>query len=237
MKYPPFSLCGTDASSVPHFFSPKIPAFFLFSPPKSNLIFLLTSNLNNVIITLYTIKQGVKVMTLSTEDAKKLNLLADNAFHFEILNMPQFSFFAQTFELPGVNMGLAIQPTPLVDIQQPGDKVDFQDLTITFLVDEELENYKEIWKWIMHLGYPRNTKQYKELVESNSPYARKSDMYLNTLTNKFNISQTVKFLGCFPYALSGINFNAANTEVEHPVAQATFSYDLYYFEGDSTFTE
>lgn len=174
-------------------------------------------------------------MALDLEMAKNLNLLADNAFHFEILELPYSSYFTQNFEIPGVNMGMAIQPTPLVDIPQPGDKVDFQDLNMTFIVDEKLESYKEIWKWIMHLGYPRNTKEYKNLVTNNSPYVRKSDIILSTLTNKFNVQEQIHFMDCFPYALSGIQLSNENPEITHPTATATFNYTAYYFKGDETF--
>ena len=173
---------------------------------------------------------------IDINNAKGLNILADNAYHFEIANLPKFSLFAQTFELPGVSMGQYLRATPLSDYPEPGDKVTFNDLAVTFLVDEQLENYKEIWKWIMHLGYPQNTLEYKNLVEQKSPYTRKSDIRLNVLTNKFNISQAVIFLDAFPYSLSGIQFNSANPEVEHPVATANFVYSLYYFEGDQTFS-
>lgn len=173
-------------------------------------------------------------MAITTDNSSKVNLLADNAFHFEIHNLPQFSYGAQTFELPGINMGYATRPTPLLDIPEPGDKVDFQDLIITFLVDEQLENYKEIWKWMMHLAYPRTTKQYRDLVTGQSNYMRKSDITMNTLTNKFNVMNEVKFIDCFPYALTGILFNAANPEVEHPVATASFQYSNYYFKDDET---
>lgn len=175
-------------------------------------------------------------MAIDNTNSKKLNILADNAYHFEIANLPMFSLFAQTFELPGVNLGQASRPTPLSDVPEPGDKVTFNDLMVTFLVDEGLQNYKEIWKWIMHLGYPQNTKEYRNLVQGNSPYTRKSDIRLNVLTNKFNISQPVIFVDAFPYSISGIVFNSANPEVEHPVATASFVYSLYYFDGDQTFS-
>lgn len=171
---------------------------------------------------------------INIDNVKELNLLADNAYHFEILSMPKLSLFAQTFELPGCNMGIALQPSPMVDIPHPGDKVDFNDLQITFLVDEKLEAYKEVWKWMMYLAAPKSTEEYKKLVESESPYTRVSDIRMNVLTNKSNITQPVVFVGCFPYALSGILFNAANTEVEHPIATASFTYAYYYFKGDDT---
>jgi len=174
-------------------------------------------------------------MAIDLANPKELNLLSDNAFHFKIESLPKFSFFAQTFELPGVSMGQALRATPLVDYPVPGDKVEFNDLQVTFLVDESLENYKEVWKWIMHLGYPQNTREYKNLVTGNSPYIRTSDINLFTLSNKFNVINEVQFMDAFPYALSGIVFNSANTQVDHPVATASFQYSLYRFKGDSTF--
>jgi hypothetical protein len=165
-----------------------------------------------------------------------INILADNNFHFEILNMPYVSYMSQTFELPGVQLGLAIRPTPVVDQRVPGDKIDFDNLNIEFLVDEDLRNYLEVWKWIMYLGAPRSTMQYKNLVEQKSPYTRESDISLNITSNKFNIKETITFYGCFPVALSGILFNSANTQIEHPTATASFAYTLYTFKSDDTFT-
>lgn len=175
-------------------------------------------------------------MSIPIDRKEKLNLLADNAFHFEILELPYFSAFAQTFELPGVTLGRAIRPTPLVDIPEPGDKLEFDDFSITFLIDEELKNYKEIWKWLMHLGYPKNTKEYRLMVQKQTAYTRKSDIQLNCMTNKFNITDSIVFHSAFPIALSGIVFDSANTDVDHPVATATFAYSDYSFRGISTVT-
>jgi hypothetical protein len=174
-------------------------------------------------------------MPINTNSVKELNLLSDQAFHFEILELPRFSYFAQTFEIPGISMGRAMYPTPLLDIPEPGEKVTFNDFDISFIVDEKLENYKELWKWMIHLGSPRNSNEYKRLVLGDTVYKRKSDISLNILTNKFNVDQTIVFQGAFPFALSGIRFNAANTELEHPMATASFAYEVYYFKDTVTF--
>lgn len=173
-------------------------------------------------------------MTIDLTRKDSMNLLSDNAYHFEILELPLFSAFAQTFELPGITLGRAIRQTPLVDIPEPGDKIDFDDFTITFLVDEMMTNYKEIWKWMIHLGYPKSTAEYRALMAEGSVYTRKSDISLNLLSNKFNINDAVVFHGCFPVILSGITFDSANTEVSHPVATATFAYSDYAFRNLST---
>ena len=43
---------------------------------------------------------------------------------------------------------MAQQPNYLRDIPTPGDKMDFGDLSLRFLVDEDLKNYMEIQKWM-----------------------------------------------------------------------------------------
>ena len=59
-----------------------------------------------------------------------------------------------------MDMGTAVQTTYLRDLDIPGDKVQFGDLTIRFLVDEDLKNYMEIQKWIRGLGYPESEKTF-----------------------------------------------------------------------------
>lgn len=169
-------------------------------------------------------------LTLGT----KLNIAKSANFHFGIYELPKFSLFVQSFELPGLNFGVASQATPLVDIKQPGDKLVFDDLVLSFLIDEELQTYTEIQKWMMHLGYPRSTTQYKKLDEEATVYRRKMDLQCSFLTNKFNFSSRVVFIGAFPISLSALPFETNNETVEHLTATVTFAYDFFYFSPDDT---
>ena len=58
--------------------------------------------------------------------------------------------------IPDLNLGVANQPNYLRDIPVPGDKIDFGDLSIRFLVDEDLTNYMEIQKWNKWIRISRN---------------------------------------------------------------------------------
>ena len=51
----------------------------------------------------------------------------------------------------------------LADIPVPGDKLCFGDLEITFLVDENLENYREIHGWMYGIGFPKEETIYRLL--------------------------------------------------------------------------
>ena len=59
--------------------------------------------------------------------------------------------------------------TPLKDIELLDDKLTYEDLTIKFIVDENLENYIEMHTWLTGIGFPKDRKQFSEFrsVTSN----------------------------------------------------------------------
>ena len=69
-----------------------------------------------------------------------------------------------------MTLGSAVQSTYLKDIPVPGDKLRYEDLTINFMVDEELENYIQIYQWMTSLGYPQSVAHYSELQTKNRFY-------------------------------------------------------------------
>ena len=47
------------------------------------------------------------------------------------------------------------------------DQIQFEDLTLQFLVDENMENYLEIHNWIYSLGYPKSVDQFGDLIRAD----------------------------------------------------------------------
>src|SRR4051812_15476237 len=97
---------------------------------------------------------------------QNINFLATHRFRVVLNRAPNVTYFVQEANLPGINMGNATQPTPFVDLPVPGDKLKFEDFTITFPVDEDMRNYKEIASWLVGLGFPKQYGQFKELYDS-----------------------------------------------------------------------
>jgi len=80
-----------------------------------------------------------------------LDFLRPNGFYFLVQNLPQVTYFCQAANIPGINLGYAIQPTPFINIPKPGEKIDFGELTIKFLIQETMANYIELYNWIIAL--------------------------------------------------------------------------------------
>ena len=104
------------------------------------------------------------------------------------------------------------------------------------MVDEEMENYLQLYQWITSLGFPESIGQFDELrnqgnllpeKSDNDDYHERSDATLMILNSNFNASVKVKFRDLFPVSLSGIPFNSTLEDQQYFTAQATFKYTMF----------
>ena len=163
------------------------------------------------------------------------NFLAPTGFKFSLKRSPGVAFFCNQANIPSLDLGIAIQPSYLKDIDIPGDKIQFGDLTLRFLVDEDLVNYMEIQNWIRGLGYPESIQEFNNLEnEAVLPgnFGRAgdniySDGTLQILSSNLVAKFNVNFKDMFPYSLSTITFDATDTDIEYFTADVSFKYTIY----------
>ena len=163
-------------------------------------------------------------------------------FKFNIVKLPKVEYFCTQVNLPGISISDNYsQPTPFRDIPLPGEKLRYEPLSVTFLVDENLENYQEIHGWLRGIGFPGGHKEFKNLLSGGSdrfPTSKGStpnqggifsDATLNILTSKNNPVTEVRFNDCFPISLSSLQYNQQATDTDYLTATVTFEYKLYDF--------
>ena len=68
-----------------------------------------------------------------------ISYLSPIGFRFILSNFPEVTYFCQAANIPGVSIGGIDFPTPLKNIQFSGDEVSFEELSIRFVVDENLK--------------------------------------------------------------------------------------------------
>ena len=163
------------------------------------------------------------------------NFLSPTGFKFTLKRSPKVAFFCNSANIPDLTLGVAVQPTYLKDIDLPGDKISFGDLSLRFLVDENLENYMEIQNWIRGLGYPEKLSQFSDLereglIQGN--YAKDvqniySDGTLQVLTSSSLPNFQVVFKDLFPYSLGTLSFDATDTDIQYFTADVSFKYTVY----------
>ena len=179
----------------------------------------------------------------------KLDYASPIQFRFKMTKLPNVEFFVQTANIPGITLGEVSMPTPLKDIPMPGDKITYGNLDVSFLVDENLNNYKEIHDWITGLGFPEDHKQFSDLLATGSdrfsgstastsstgtstpqPLSEGgiySDATLTVLNSK-NIAKTeIRFQNVYPTSLGGLSYDIKASDVSYLQVNASFNY-MYY---------
>lgn len=168
--------------------------------------------------------------------------------------IPKTTWFCTAANVPGITLGEAQYATPMSDMFVAGDKLTFETLNITFLVDEELQNYRELWEWIVGIGSPVNHSQWTTALtkgdgittnfsavgsdDNINPRQKAtstdknlySDATLIVYNSKNMPKVNVKFKDMFPTSISSLEYSQDLTDVEYFKASATFRYLYYEFE-------
>ena len=194
-------------------------------------------------------------MTVSglSRQPTQLDYASPTQFKFSMIKLPKVEYFCTKVELPGISLGESTQETRFKDIPIPGDKLTYEDLTMSFMVDENLENYREIHGWLTGIGFPKDRQQYTSLLDSNKdrfPVIGKdskstdpgkvvsgatpigpvySDATLNILSSKNRGNIEVRFSDVFPVSLSSLNFDQAADDINYLTATVAFKYKIYEF--------
>ena len=178
----------------------------------------------------------------------QLDYASPTQFRFGIHQLPKVEFFTVSANLPGVSVPTTTLATPFTDISIMGEKTEFENLSISFIVDEYLENYITLHNWLTGIGFPKSRSQFSTFrdVTSDTPDSQKgvstdigdvkqstpdksmySDAFLMILSNKNNPIVEVNFHNVYPISLSALDFSQAATDVEYMTASAEFAYQIY----------
>ena len=155
-----------------------------------------------------------------------LSHLSPVGFKFALGRYPDINYFCQSCNLPGISISTIPFITPLKDLDVPGDEVTFEDLTIRFVVDENMHNWLSIWEWINILGYSTEDLT-KERERKDEAGELATEGVLSILTSNMNPQINIKFQQVFPISLSAIEFDSTATDIEYVTADVTFKYDIY----------
>ena len=170
-------------------------------------------------------------------------------FRFKISKLPLVEFTIQTANIPGISLDEVQQPTRLKAIALPGSTLSFQNLDLSFLVDENLNNYKELHDWLIGLGTPESDTQFAGLLAAGSDRFSGStastaatgtstaqplneggiysDATLIVLNSK-NIAKTeIRFKNVYPISLGSLSYDIKASDVDYLQVSASFSY-MYY---------
>jgi hypothetical protein len=174
-------------------------------------------------------------MTQIRSQPTNKNFLSPLGYKFSIKKTPTVNWFVQSVILPSINLNRTFIATPFINLPVAGDHLEFGNLEVTFRVDEDMQNYLELYNWMQGLGFPDNFDQYKNIaartrgplsggVDPLTGESVYSDATLLILSSNMNPISEITFIDVFPIGLSQLSFDSRLTDVQYVEATVTFSH-------------
>jgi hypothetical protein len=151
------------------------------------------------------------------------NSLKTNAFNFVLSRIPETAFRVQACNLPSVYIPTPEENPPGILQSWSGTDSRFEELTIKFVVDENLRNYRELYNWITMQRYAARTNEVAPQFLESELY---SDGALITLTNASNPNIVFSFKNLFPISISELSFDTT-VPVTQITCQVVFRYSYF----------
>ena len=157
------------------------------------------------------------------EQPSNRNFLNPIGFLLKLEKFEGVDFFCQSanvpdLAMPSIEVGSPFRGLPII----PGGGITFGDLTVRFIVDEDLKNYYSVHKWMRDNG---NADQMARTTPENDIY---TDGQLHIDTSQYNPAFIVEFRDLFPVSLTNLQFDATISDVEYITAEVTFKHQQFF---------
>ena len=124
-----------------------------------------------------------------------------------------------SFEIPEVNSGITTLGTRSeFTYQGGGDHIVYDTLTLNFLLDENLLNYRKLHQWMRD-----------NVGSADSGQSKQESIFIHILNNKKKFQGVeIEFLYAFPISLGKIEFDTDGA-TSAVTCTATFAYTAFNF--------
>jgi hypothetical protein len=143
-----------------------------------------------------------------------INFLSPLNYKVVISKIPNVEYFCTGVTVPAIQLTPAEYSTPGRRIPIFSDKLNFTELSINMIVDENLNNYKEVLDWTKELVYSDDDK----------PLEKSSDITVVVLSSKNNEVRKIRFTDAFPTSIGDLSFASDRMDVEYMVCMLTFAF-------------
>ena len=167
------------------------------------------------------------------------NLATQIQFVFNLKRTPSISYHCQAVKLPSVSFDSVDVMTPFLRVPFIGDHIHYDNIILSFKVDEIFQNWQEILNWMNGITNPDGdaiTYKQMETVGDISGYGIYSDVTVIQLDSQNNPLLYWTFTNAFPISLSAPEYNASDAQVKFITSSVTFKYTNFTITTASNYT-
>ena len=178
-----------------------------------------------------------------------------NQFKVYLPIFPLTEWFVVNCNIPGVTMGQGVVPTPLTDVPFIGDKLTYDQFSMTFLVDEKMKNFIELHDWLINMAAPQKNSQFMaqtsdyvldtgqrtkfyrdiegvstQVTGNTSDRELYCDIQIFILSSKNNPVAKFTLQNAFPVSLSALDYSSQDTDTNYVSCNVSFAFPFYTIE-------
>jgi len=176
-----------------------------------------------------TLNPSIEVdTTTATSGLNNLNYLQPNAFKLTIdhKHFQNLEFFCQTILHPSLSSNPVEMPFKRVtSVPFTGDKLTFGELTAMIIVDENLNAYTEMYKWLQRTIEQDDTTPINRTSSKPPTYA---DITLSILSSHNNKVRQIRYIDSIPTSLGDMQLETTSGDVNFITFPVAFRFS--YFE-------
>lgn len=168
-------------------------------------------------------------MATTTTTLAQVNYLQPTSFKL-IVRRQRFAnleFFAQSVDLPSVSVAPSLVPFKRADAHYPGDKIQFSELNVDLIADEELKTYQEVLQWLTQNVQENNKPSTNTTIADQDTTTY--DMTLSILSSHNNTTREIRFKSAFPTSIGNLQMNSSQTGQEVLIFPVSFMYSTFDF--------
>jgi hypothetical protein len=155
------------------------------------------------------------------------SFLSNNKYEFVIDRLPHVTFFIQSVVIPDVSLVGTQVPSPYVSVPIPGNILNYGELTVTYIMDEDMKAWREIYDWMYNLGNPESKNKIGDLTQTlGRRNSVTSDASLLIKSNANNPRVKFTFKDIFPTTLGGLTLSSTEGQ-EFITSTISFLYSHY----------
>ena len=156
-----------------------------------------------------------------------INYLQPTGFAVSISkeNYPNIQYFAQSISHPSVSVSEVEAPYQRRNVPIIGDKILFDEVTFTFMMDEDMRAYEEMFAWLNRMV----NDEYKTAAGTVlTGIGSEADITVTILSSHNNANKQIRYINAFPVNITGVEFSTLGGDVTPLTFSAGFRYS--YFE-------
>lgn len=167
-------------------------------------------------------------MSALNRNPENTNLLQPTKFLLTFSRIVTTQYFCQTVSIPSITLGEVDRVTPFLDMYSPGTKLKYDPLDISFIIDEDLQSWKNLYDWFTSIADPDGfeRRDHNRELQQNKHF---SDATLTVLSGLNNPILRIEFANVFPLTMSSIDFDTRLSADTVVTCNASFRYQSYRY--------